>query len=280
MAAIFKFASCSLCGQDLYDGSSQCSAWLGSCGHRICSKCAPKTQKPLLCPPCDSKSTAFKSIPFSNATSIVELLSSCLSEAFGRIQTLEKSMKFQNRPFSPSPGPNLFSIPLQDTNNSSSHTISHPPPSLHYSHVDTTSNNLFALFPEVPQQDTRPAPSSSSSSRTGIPLNSSKVTISEAFNGPKTKKERVEMLDDFKVSDSPHRLSTSAVSSKMASKTDNADHNTASSMKRTQTKTKKDNFSQNASSRHMQVPNAEEKQLASDRGSRKAFLESLRAQYD
>lgn len=114
MAAVFSFATCSYCRGQLYNEAQPVNeryAMLGSCAHRFCHFCSLTwLSRPSYCPLCQMP-VAMKRTLLSNASHMVELLSSCLSEANNRILKLENFFE-QISPHFSVPTTHLFDTPL------------------------------------------------------------------------------------------------------------------------------------------------------------------------
>lgn len=277
MSAIFNFAKCSSCSQCLADGTPRCYTWLGNCGHRLCVQCAP--QQPLVCPCCHGNRTAFKTIHLSNATHVVELLSSCLTEVTERLTTLEKMISTP-RPLPPSKESNLFAIPLSDTHPRTTSSYQHPTSSIHIDTNATTTDNLFALFPPTRQSHSTHSPSTTRSTRLLSPTSRPPPSVSEAFNGPMTKRERTEWLEGFMAPNAP---AAKYGSSHMTKKSEPTMSKASIPPKNTQTKTKKAPTHQTAQSSLVppkNISNPGENPSMVVKRSNKAFLDGLRAKFN
>ena len=114
---IFAYATCSLCTLPMYDEAQPAAerhCWLGRCSHRLCLLCFSRLASPAsTCPVCRN-SSLFKRVYFSNASHVVELLCSTLSELTSRAAFASVSVS-PPAPVLPSPSHDLFSIPLESS---------------------------------------------------------------------------------------------------------------------------------------------------------------------
>lgn len=111
MAAVFSFATCSFCHQELFrdaDPPEQRYCFIGSCSHRLCLSCVRNSSP---CPVC-GMSAHFKRSNFNNASHVVELLASVLSEVVYSMRSTAQSLETPQIADLEPPVADLFSFPI------------------------------------------------------------------------------------------------------------------------------------------------------------------------
>lgn len=189
MAALYKFATCSACLHPLFDPTTaQDRMWLGSCAHRLCTRCAPSM--PSACMACHA-TLPFKSLSFSNATHVVEILMSSLTELAERVSALERAAP-PIHPLPPAPDGNLFTIPLPQSD---------PPnqPRQAPSAVAQAQQREAQLFASFQHASQPVAAAQRLTSRVNAPNFATEATLEDAWQ-PKTRQEKLDNLDRFRAS--------------------------------------------------------------------------------
>lgn len=95
MNSIFRFSKCNVCNRQLSEKENQFdnnSIILTSCGHTLCKFCTSNKNPISICSFCN-KEAHVRLLSFSNATNVVELLSSSLSTLVEKQQSLELSLE-------------------------------------------------------------------------------------------------------------------------------------------------------------------------------------------
>jgi len=289
---IFAFATCSLCLGTMYDEndpSEERHCWLGRCSHRLCVSCASRVlnSRSSMCPVCRT-SSPFKRVYFANASHIVELLCSTLSEAIPHVFRLQARAPI-SAPLLPSPSDDLFTIPLVSSSKQHIQQIIGQKTHLTQTQAPQDTDSFeagFSTYSSIGHQDIAqlPEPKATASTR----RDQRTPTIQE-LEAPLTRREKLDRLEEDHALDKDISRLTSKVPSTYANQRTHAKKEavqveTVTQAKKMAKRQPRPSVAPTTSTLPPSSTNRDSpsstKKIEDRKASSKAFIASLRAQFD
>lgn len=196
-STIFAYATCSLCIGSMYDENLPAAeryCWLGRCSHRLCLACYSRLDfRASTCPIC-RLATLFKRMYFCDATHIVELLCSVLSEVTSRMAHWAAPPPVPTTVL-PSSSDDLFTIPIGTHSNRVIQPRYYPSSSIAIDSAPQQSESHPTGFQSFSPATHYESPPQSKNAPTAPRRESNRAPL-EVNEEPVSRRSRLEKLDE------------------------------------------------------------------------------------